>query len=640
MTNAEIAHFCRQSLNGHLQSLNILITGSFSDLPLLDYVEHRSDVDILSWDTDIHISSEDSPIPRQFTGQFYRLETCNSPDGFAKVISYENNGNSTYYGKRSHVADPNHGPAYTIDRLDDHYKLTTDLVTGLRCSFWPSKATEWKERKRHNGWPSNEIVRKIINDGCHLVMKPHPSHPDDENEWRFSFSLAESTLARTWNDAQRYIYRTLRHIKSNIVKEAGGSEQTILKTYHLKTLLFWACEERTPEFWEEGYIETAVKELLCQMIGWLIEKRCPNYFIPSCNLFDYQCIDIKREVELLVSYAEDLRLDPLQLLRYKDSVHFRFPRKLILSVQIVINCMNFVDPLQPEKAMSSLNRLARHPLLIEEIQWIYKAMSTQRDVSLGREDAVVQEVKRCFSLAKASNIMEREYCPITIRQSDNVYGLITNSGFTKFHSADNHDECLESESVPEFFRDFLRFVDEFDDQFIRPSYFLRAAYEANFCYTELHDFQSAKRICNDAIDLDHKLRNNGKPQLSAEWGEFYIDRFSVVITDTWIRIFDAAIVATTGFLVLCDAVKTTIKKLQTPSATIINQRELGCLSRSKEKLLIRLNPVHFLRYIKLRSLMLPYEQQRTFRIHSNDFLTSCLKWSGIIKDRRKNHDMF
>src|SRR6218665_2238004 len=357
MTNGDITHFIRQSLKGHTQNYNVLITGSMSDLSLQDYLEHPSDIDILSWHTDIHISPQDSPIPGQFTGQFYRLETCNSPAGFAKIIAYESSGKWTYCGKQSRLTEPNHGPAFTQVRLDHHHKLTSDLVIGLRYSVWPSNATEWKERSRLNGWPSNEIVRKIINDGCHLVMKPHPSHPDDENEWRFSFSLAESTLARELNDVQRYIYRTLRHIKSNIVKEAGGSEQTILKTYHLKTLLFWACEERPHEFWEEGRIETTVKEMLAQVIEWLIEERCPNYFVPSCNLFDCKSIDPEKEIELLTSYSEDLKLDFSKQINYKRNFHFHFPRKFVLFWQMIFNCINFVNSRNPAVVMSSLNCL-------------------------------------------------------------------------------------------------------------------------------------------------------------------------------------------------------------------------------------------------------------------------------------------
>jgi len=646
MTNEDITHFIRQSLKGHTQNYNVLITGSVSDLSLQDYLEHPSDIDILSWHTDIHISPQDSPIPGQFTGQFYRLETCNSPAGFAKIIAYESSGEWTYCGKQNRLAEPNHGPAFTQVRLDHHHKLTSDLVIGLRYSVWPSNATEWKERLRLNGWPSNEIVRKIINDGCHLVMKPHPSHPDDENEWRFSFSLAESTLARELNDVQRYIYRTLRHIKSNIVKEAGGSEQTILKTYHLKTLLFWACEERTREFWEEGRIETTVKELLAQMIEWLIEERCPNYFVPSCNLFDCPSMAPDREIELLTSYAEDLKLDLPKQMSYKSSFQFPFPQKFLLLCQMIFNCMNFVNSRNPAVVMSSLNCLALSPLLIEEIQWIYKAISIHLDIYSCKGEvkrSAVEEAIRCFLLAKSTD-MEDEYCPKTIHLSDNAYHMFTSLGFIK-SATDTYDEYPESESVPTslqedgFYSDFVIITEVMNHQFIRPSYFLRAAYEANFYYTVLHDYQSVKQICEETLEVFHKQRYNPVLQLGAEWVDFCKDRFSVVITNKWIQLFDEAIVVTTGFLVLCDAVKATIGKLQTPLATIIDQRELGCLIKPRDKFYIRIDPIDFLRYIRRQCSMLIDEPRTSFAIDSIDFLKVCLTVGYMMNAPRHASEM-
>src|SRR6218665_1245974 len=646
MTNGDITHFIRQSLKGHTQNYNVLITGSMSDLSLQDYLEHPSDIDILSWHTDIHISPQDSPIPGQFTGQFYRLETCNSPAGFAKIIAYESSGEWTYCGKQNRLAEPNHGPAFTQVRLDHHHKLTSDLVIGLRYSVWPSNATEWKERSRLNGWPSNEIVRKIINDGCHLVMKPHPSHPDDENEWRFSFSLAESTLARELNDVQRYIYRIFRRIKSNIVKEAGGSDQTILKTYHLKTLLFWAYEEKPSSFWEEGRIETTVEELLAQMIEWLIEERCPNYFIPSCNLFDCQSMAPDREIELLTSYAEDLKLDLPKQMSYKSSFQFPFPRKFVLFWQMIFNCINFVNPRKPKEVMSSLNRLARNPLLIEEIQWIYKAISIHLNIYSGSgevKSAAVEKVKRCFSFAKNKD-MESDHCPITIQLSDNVYGFITNLGFIK-SATDSNDQNQESESAPQFLYehgfvlDFLTITDVLNHQFIRPSYFFRAAYEANFYYTVLHDYQSVKQICDEALEVFHTQRDNQVLHLGAEWIDFCKDRFSVVITNKWIQLFDEAIVVTTGFLVLCDAVKATIGKLQTPLATIIDQRELGCLIKPRDKFYIRIDPIDFLRYIRRQCSMLIDEPRTSFAIDSIDFLKVCLTVGYMMNAPRHASEM-
>src|SRR6218665_104684 len=453
MTNDDIANFSRQSLSRYSRNYNYLITGSLADLPFQYYLEHPSDLDILSWHNDIHISPEDSPLPRHLTGQFYRLETCNSPAGFARIISYQNSGEWTYCGKISRLADPNNGPAFTQMLFDENHKLTSDLVIGLRFSVWPSNANEWKERERPNGWPSNELIRKIVNDGCHLVLKSHPSHLDDENEWRFSFSLAEFNLVHTWTDVQRYIYRTLRLIKSKIVEKAGGSEQTTLKTYHFKTLMFWACEAEPPWFWEEIRIETAVKELLGRMTEWVIEKRCPNYFIPSCNLFDGQFSDPKNEIHLLLSYVQNVTLHLPQYTINKSGFQFHFSTKVLLMFQMACNCMNFANPLKPEEVMSSLRYLACSPLLTEEIRWIHRAISIHLNATLGHGNGEaqrfeVQEAIICFSLAKISDI-ERDNILMTIRLCDNIYGSARNLGFIETKYAISHiNECVESISIP------------------------------------------------------------------------------------------------------------------------------------------------------------------------------------------------
>src|SRR6218665_112539 len=637
-TDEDIVQFSRQSVTGFSQNFKVLITGSLADLPLLYYLEHPSDIDILSWRTDIRISPEGSPIPKQFAGQFYKLKTYNSPPGYARIIAYQNSGEWTYCGRQSRLADPNNGPAVTTFRYIFCFKVTTDLVIGLQYSIWPSNAVEWKERSRYNDWPSNEVIREIVNDGCHLVLKPHPSHPDDDNEWRFSFSVAESTLVHTWNDVQLYIYRTLRLIKSYIVENAGGNEQTILRTYHFKTLMFWACEEEPRVFWQETCIEIAVKELLGRMIEWLIEKRCPNYFIPSCNLFDGQINDFQKEIDMLISYAQGYTLDLPQSLKIKNSFRLSFPRKFILVVQLCLHSTNFVNPLKPESVMSSLSRLARSPLLQEEMQWLFKAISITRDIHSdccnGESKAsAVQEALRCFLLAN-SDCTELDSFPVTIRLCDNVYGFITDYGFVNSrHINGKNNETMESNSNPnrmdknECFLDMRDMVDVFNHRFVKPSHFLSAAYEANFHYTVLHDYHRAMQICDETFEVLHVQNGTDVLHLDVEWVTFSSSCFSIVITDEWIRLFDEAIVVTTGFLTLCSVVKTTIGKLKAPSKTSLYFRQLGCLLRLKEKLLIRINPIHFLRYIRLQCLRLLGLPQMDSSVDFNDFLKVCFNAS-------------
>ena len=176
------------------------------------------------------------------------------------------------------------------------------LVDAIWCPNWPEEANEWKLRERPNDWPLSSTVNKIVNNGCFLVAKPHQGSQFIANEWRFSFSEAELILIHTWSDVQMYIYHILRLIKSDVVRKCGGKKMTFLTTYHFKTLMFWACEEKPKEFWLPGNIESSVKELLIIMIEWLTEKQCRNYFMPGNNMLDHlpDSHDFEREVQFLI----------------------------------------------------------------------------------------------------------------------------------------------------------------------------------------------------------------------------------------------------------------------------------------------------------------------------------------------------
>lgn len=165
-----------------------------------------------------------------------------------------------------------------------------DLVPAIRCPVWPDEAAEWIARERPNGWPSKSLVTRCQKAGCHLVSAAHKFSP--QNEFRISFSLAETLLLNNWEYTQTHIYIVLKRIKSlieqRLVTEAGFSkDDLILKSYHLKTLMLWHCEDKKPEFWKIENVFKAASYLVLKLVGWLIERRCDNYFIRTNNMFDH-----------------------------------------------------------------------------------------------------------------------------------------------------------------------------------------------------------------------------------------------------------------------------------------------------------------------------------------------------------------
>ena len=71
----------------------------------------------------------------------------------------------------------------------------------------------------------------------------------------------------------------------------------------MKTLMLWACENKPSSFWSKNSITISVTELLSELIEWLIDGRCQNYFIPSKNMFEYPMGDIDLTVQILSSFV-------------------------------------------------------------------------------------------------------------------------------------------------------------------------------------------------------------------------------------------------------------------------------------------------------------------------------------------------
>ena len=299
-----------------------MMTGSFFELPIQYAIAYATDMDFMYISTDICALPFNMSTPRKFRGTSFTICTNDRYPGFARLYTTD--------GKMLHKPRMNlssyhetNGPAYTRlvnsngGQLDQTFfpdrsswfskasirlsGLKTDRVIAVYCPCWPSVADEWETRERPSGWPPKEVIARVVSSGCHFVAKPHHINPNDDTQWRFSFSQAEIILIHTWTDVQKYIYHILRLIKSEVVK---ASDETIICTYFFKTLMFWECERKSKEFWDDENVEKSVCELLCIMIGWLIDGCCPNYFIPKNSMIHALVPAFaNKEIQLLLTFA-------------------------------------------------------------------------------------------------------------------------------------------------------------------------------------------------------------------------------------------------------------------------------------------------------------------------------------------------
>lgn len=178
------------------------------------------------------------------------------------------------------------GPAL---KHNDSLMGTYDKVHSTRCPWWPNQAKRWPRRERHHGWPQPETIKEVIESGCHLVTAKHRDCRNDPFQQRLSFSVAEVILLNTWNSNQQVVYHALRYFaKRVLIRHGQTKEKEVLCTYHLKTLMFWSCEQRSDDWWTDLCVIDICCDLLKELSQHLNHRHMPNYFVPEANLFGHK----------------------------------------------------------------------------------------------------------------------------------------------------------------------------------------------------------------------------------------------------------------------------------------------------------------------------------------------------------------
>lgn len=201
------------------------------------------------------------------------------------------------------------GPAVTVYYLDKY--LTVDYVLSLRHTQWPSCAASWPDRQRQ--WPDSDTVRNITNYGCHLVPKQpaclSESDPLYGMFFQYSFARAENVLLNKLNDDNPVLTDCLRMLK--FLCELHFDRPTLLKSYHMQTLVLLAAERLPPSHWKAEHFVKHLLDLLDDLLHHLVAHNLPNYFIPQQNLFQQFAPDFILDVAVRVS---KVRRDPIKYL--------------------------------------------------------------------------------------------------------------------------------------------------------------------------------------------------------------------------------------------------------------------------------------------------------------------------------------
>ncbi|XP_061190085.1 uncharacterized protein LOC133197925 [Saccostrea echinata] len=172
-----------------------------------------------------------------------------------------------------------HGPCVT--RF--HGIFGIDHAHCFASEIWPPSATSWIDRC--HPWPPSHIVDDIVKSGCHFVAIGHKLGRHDTNEWRISFSLAEQKLVYAMNHCQFLTYGLLKLFLKRIINNGLGDDDELLCSYHMKTAVFWAIQQSMIPHWCPHTLLYSSWVCFKLILKWVYEGVCPNFFIPSNNMF-------------------------------------------------------------------------------------------------------------------------------------------------------------------------------------------------------------------------------------------------------------------------------------------------------------------------------------------------------------------
>ena len=188
----------------------------------------------------------------------------------------------------------------------EHITSGSDFVPALKFPGWPNVAREWTKRKRK--WPSPDIVRKVAQEGVHLVVKPPKNGGNPHCDFRISFSHAEYLLSQEMNDIQRECFRCLKKFHRVYL----STEPKGLVSFHLKNIFLQMIEETGAEMWTENNRAECMMKLFGNLLEALTKKYLPHFFVRSYNLFCADYIENPKIMESLARKVEQIIKNPVQ----------------------------------------------------------------------------------------------------------------------------------------------------------------------------------------------------------------------------------------------------------------------------------------------------------------------------------------
>ncbi|XP_066535398.1 nucleotidyltransferase MB21D2 [Hoplias malabaricus] len=156
-------------------------------------------------------------------------------------------------------------------------RVLYDIVPVVSFKGWPAVAQGWL--MENHFWDGKLTEEEVIS-GFYLIPACSPAGRR-ELEWRLSFARSEVQLKKCISLALVQALQSGKVLIANLRPKA-------VTPYHLRSLVLWACD-RLPHSYlaQEDKSAQFFLGLLDDLQHCLINKTCPNYFIPQRNMFEH-----------------------------------------------------------------------------------------------------------------------------------------------------------------------------------------------------------------------------------------------------------------------------------------------------------------------------------------------------------------
>ncbi|CAL8377250.1 transmembrane protein 102 [Gadus morhua] len=200
------------------------------------------------------------------------------------------------------------GPLTTIILQAGSSRVLYDLVPVVSFRGWPAVAQGWLTA---NHFWDGKITEEEAISGFYLLPCCSPLAGRPDREWRLAFSRSEVQLKKCIPFPMAQAFQAAKAVLSRLLSRP----RTGLSPYHLRTLLFWACDRLPASYLSSPETDTPGRlllGLLDDLAHCILGKNCPNYFLPQCNMLEHLS---DGQALLLARKLGHVRSDPAEHLR-------------------------------------------------------------------------------------------------------------------------------------------------------------------------------------------------------------------------------------------------------------------------------------------------------------------------------------